>query len=87
MRTNVQISFVPDGPMTRVHVVVFDLELSHSTTPIYQIAYDSAIPLPSHPVEVPHYLERCANQLRAKIALDRQEQAPPPRDGAQRFLS
>lgn len=87
MRLNTQISFVPDGPITRVHVLVFDLEFSHSTTPIYQLAYDSGVPLPGQLVDVPFYLEHLANQLRAKIALERQEQAPPPRDGAQRFMS
>lgn len=87
MRLNTQISFVPDGPITRVHVVAFDLSHEDPQHPIYQLAYDSGVPLPGHLVDVPFYLEHLANQLRIKIALERQEQAPAPRDGAQRFLS
>lgn len=87
MRITTQISLVPDGPITRVHVVSFDLQHPDPQRPIYQLAYDSGVPKPDGIVDVPFYLEAIASQLRAKIAFDRQEQAPIPRGSGQRFLS
>jgi hypothetical protein len=87
MRANTQISLVVDGPVTRVHVIAFDLDHPDPQRPIYQLAYDSGVPLPGGVVDVPFYLEHMASQLRAKIALERQEQGLSERGHAQRFLS
>lgn len=86
MRLNTQISLVPDGALTRVHVIAFDLEYSHDTTAVYQIAYDSGVPLPKGVVDIPLYLEAIAHQLRAKIALDRAQTAPERPPAGRPFL-
>jgi hypothetical protein len=87
MRPNTQISFVADGPITRVHVIAFDMQHSDPQRPIYQLAYDSGVPMPAGLVDLPGYLERLAYQLRAKIAVEAAETRQERRPDVRPFLS
>lgn len=70
MRPHVQISFVPDGQITRVHVAAFDLDRPSHPADLYELAYDSGIEPAFYAAGVPHYIEMLLRQLRARVMVD-----------------
>ncbi len=70
MRPHVQISFVPDGPITRVHVAAFDLDRPSHPDDLFQLVYDSGIEPPDEAYALPHYVEMLLRQLRARVMVD-----------------